>query len=453
MAGDPRGLEQANVPSRLADLPARFWVMVVLTGIAAGMGAIAMMSTLRFVQHTAFSYHLGEFSAAVARVSATRTVLMLALGGAGTGVGLWAIGRYMGGTGGEPTEVVWKRAGHLSLVRTVISGALSEFTVGMGGSIGRESAPQRIGAAAGGYFGRIFRMTDEQGYLLIACGAGAGLAAVYNTPLAGALFTTELYLGTVSLPLLLPALLTSGIATAVSWLVLSSHAVYKVPTLPHPTDSLLVFALLAGPLVGLASAGYVWLIGWASDHRPKGWLLMVEPLAVFTVLGFVALDYPLLLGNGVDLAQFAFTGRGILIVLAILTVLKPLATSATLRSGASGGLFTPTLSFGAILGALMGYGWALMWPGSPDASYAVIVAAAMMAAAMEAPATAIVFLLELTHNIGAEMVPMLVCVVGATVVARRLNLRSIYSARLAPELGHSGDSKSQSAVGSQIPMN
>lgn len=452
MADDPRGLEQANVPSRLADLPRRFWIMVVLTGIAAGLGAIAMMATLRFVQHAAFAYHSGEFSAAVARVSADRTVLMLAIGGGVTGVGLWIMGRYLGGTGGEPTEVVWKRTGHLSLLRTVISGALSEFTVGMGGSIGRESAPQRIGAAAGGFLGKTFDLTDEQVYLLIACGAGAGLAAVYNAPLAGALFTTELYLGTVSLPLLLPALLTSGIGTAVAWLTLPFHSVYSFPTLPHPTASLLVFALLLGPIVGVCSAGYVWMIGWASDHRPKRWSLLVEPLAVFIVLGLIAVKYPLLLGNGVDLAQFAFTGRGILLIFIVLTTLKPLATSATLRSGASGGLFTPTLSFGAILGALLGQLWGMFWAGSPDASYAVISAAAMMAAAMEAPATAIVFMIELTNN-DATMVPMLVAVVGATLVARRFNLRSIYSARLSPELPHREDPGPPSTTREEIPFN
>lgn len=432
MYRDLRGTQQANVPSHLADLPLKFWVAVVLTGIASGLGAIAMMTTLRTVQHMAFHYHTGEFSSAVARVSDSRIVLMLILGGLVTGVGLWLLGRYLGGTGGEPTAVVWSHTGKLSLFRTLLSSTLSEITVGLGGSIGREAAPQRLGAASGSALSQRIGLSKEQGYILIACGAGAGLAAVYNSPLAGALFATELYLGTISLTLILPALLTSGIATAVSWLVLSSHAIYQVPQLPHPTISLLLFAVVLGPVIGIISAGYVKLIGWASDHRPKNWPLLVEPLILFAALGLVAIKYPLVLGNGVDLAQFAFTGHGVIWVFAALAILKPLATAGTLRSGATGGLFTPTLSFGAALGGFLGRGWDLLWPGSPDPSYAVIAAAAMMGAAMEAPATAIVFVLELTHNIQAIMVPMLIAVVGATLTARHISLLSIYSARLSP---------------------
>ena len=431
MSSDPRGAEQVNVAPKLADLPPRFWVLIVLTGIGAGLGAMAMMGVLRAVQHLAFDYHSGEYSTAVAHHSDLRLVVVLAVGGLVTGVGLWIMRRFAGGTGGEPTEVVWTRTGNLSLVRTLLTGALSELSVAMGCSIGREAAPQRTGAAAGAFLAKHFSLPPEQRRLLIACGAGAGLAAVYNVPFAGALFSLEIYLGTLSLPLVLPALLTAGIATAVSWITLPAHSVYAVPTLPSPTLSLMVFAVLLGPVMGVASAGYVRMIAWASDHRPKGRLLLVEPVAVFTALGFLAISYPLLLGNGVDLAQFAFTGSAGLLTLLALSLLKPVATSACLRSGATGGLFTPTMSFGAVFGALLGHLWILLWPGPSTASYAVVGAAALLTAAIEAPATGIAMTLELTHTL-AITAPILVAAVGATVVSRRLEIRSIYSARLSP---------------------
>ena len=431
MSSDPRGAEQVNVAPKLADLPPRFWVLIVLTGIGAGLGAMAMMGVLRAVQHLAFGYHSGEYSTAVAHHSDLRLVVVLAVGGLVTGVGLWIMRRFAGGTGGEPTEVVWTRTGNLSLVRTLLTGALSELSVAMGCSIGREAAPQRTGAAAGAFLAKHFSLPPEQRRLLIACGAGAGLAAVYNVPFAGALFSLEIYLGTLSLPLVLPALLTAGIATAVSWITLPAHSVYAVPTLPSPTLSLMVFAVLLGPVMGVASAGYVRMIAWASDHRPKGRLLLVEPVAVFTALGFLAISYPLLLGNGVDLAQFAFTGSAGLLTLLALSLLKPVATSACLRSGATGGLFTPTMSFGAVFGALLGHLWILLWPGPSTASYAVVGAAALLTAAIEAPATGIAMTLELTHTL-AITAPILVAAVGATVVSRRLEIRSIYSARLSP---------------------
>lgn len=434
MSPDARGLEQANVPTRLDDLPLRFWVMAIATGVGAGLGAILMMKILRTVQHWAFSYGHGQFSAGVSHVSDQRLVLMLALGGLVTGVGLWCIRRFLGDTGGEPTEVVWTQSGRLSLIHTLLSGALSEITVGFGGSIGREAAPQRFGAAVASFLGVHLGLGHSHRYILIACGAGAGLAAVYNAPLAGALFATEIYLGTVSLPLILPALLTSAVATAVARLGLPALTAYHVPAMAHFNLSLLGFSVVLGPAIGLASAGYIELIGWANDHRPQYRLLWIVPLPVFIGLGIIAIRYPLLLGNGIDLAQFAFTGRGALSIFAILALLKPLVTSATLLSGASGGLFTPTMSFGAALGAFLGRAWTLCWPGPSDASYALIAAAAMMAAAMEAPMTGVVFVIELTGRGLDTIVPILIAVVGATLTARHLNLRSIYSARLGPDL-------------------
>jgi CIC family chloride channel protein len=426
---DWRGPIQANVPPRLADLPFRFWLMIGLTGIGAGLGAILMMAALRAIQHLALSYRSGEYSQHALSHGPGRLLLVLLAGGIITGVGLWLIRRYAGGTGGEPTEVVWERSGDLSLARTLITGLLSEASVALGCSIGREAAPQRTGAAAGAFFGRRFALPIEQRRLLIACGAGAGLAAVYNVPFAGALFALEIYLGTITLSLVLPALATSAIATVVAWLALPSHTVYRIPSLPNPTLSVLVFAVLAGPLLGGGSALYVRMISWASDRRPKGRLLLIQPVLAFTLLGLVALKFPLLLGNGVDLAQFAFTGSATLLVVLALTVLKPVMTALCLRSGATGGLFTPTFSFGAIAGVLLGHLWVIIWPGAWNATYPLIGAAALLVAAIEAPATGVAMAIELTHSLTATA-PILLAAVGATIVARRLELRSIYSARL-----------------------
>ncbi|MHB8220243.1 MAG: chloride channel protein [Acidimicrobiales bacterium] len=424
----PGAAEQANLGIHLTDLSVRFWVLLVLTGVAAGLGAMAMMGVLRVVQHAAFGYHSGGYSAAAARSGDLRIVVVLAVGGAVTGVGLWLI-RRSGGLGGEPTHVVWSGSGRMSLVRTLVSGALSEVTVGMGASLGREGAPQHTGAAFGDALGRWFRLPTQQRTLLIACGAGAGLAAVYNVPLAGALFTLEIYLGTVSIGLVLPALLAAGIATAVAWITLPNHAVYSVPHVPNPTLAVMIFAVLIGPVIGVASTVYLKAVAWARSHQPQGRLLLVEPLVVFTALGLLAIKYPLLLGNGIDLAQFAFVGGAGAAMFLALTALKPVVTTACLRSGAYGGLFTPTLSFGAALGALAGHVWSTAWPGTPEASYVAIAAAAMLAGALKAPITGTAFVLELTRSTSGIMAPIVIAVVGATLVARRLDQRSLYTAR------------------------
>jgi len=115
----------------------------------------------------------------------------------------------------------------------------------------------------------------------------------------------------------------------------------------------------------------------------------------------------------------------------VLLVLKPLATAACLGSGAPGGLFTPTLAYGVLLGGLLGDGWSQLWPGAPLGSYAIIGGAAVLAASMQGPLAAVVLLLELTHHADALMVPILLAVVEATVLARVLGAPSIYSARVS----------------------
>lgn len=433
MDGDRAAGLQANTGT-LGGLSPRFWLLTVVTGIAAGAGAIAMMAVLHGVQHAVFGYHSGEYSAAVARHSYVRRVVVLAVGGLVAGTGLWAMRRFLRGTGGQPTAVVWSRRGRLSLVPTVLSGALSEVAIGMGGSIGRENAPQHLGAAFGDWVSRRCRLPPDQRLLLIACGAGAGVGAVYNVPFAGALFAAELYLGSISLRTVVPAFVTAAIATAVGWTVLPISPIYHLPQLGYPSPSLLIWALLVGPVIGLAAAGWVKLVAWANRRRPRGRALLLQPPLAFTALGLLAIQYPLLLGNGRDLAQFAFTGGGALATLLALSLLKPLVTSLCLRSGAQGGLFTPTMSTGAVLGAFLGHAWALLWPGTPAPSYAIVGSAAMLAAGMRTPVAALAFAIELTNSVNPVILAMLLALAGAMLTARQIERRSIYSARLPATL-------------------
>jgi chloride channel protein, CIC family len=236
-------------------------------------------------------------------------------------------------------------------------------------------------------------------------------------------------LGTLSLPLVLPALATSLIATAVAWVALPSRPTYIVPTYSVHASQI-AWALLVGPIAGLASVVYIRLITGAHALRPIGWLRVAAQIGVFTALGLVAIAYPEVLGNGKGVVQLALVGRLAVGVMAVLIVLKPLATAACLGSGAPGGLFTPTLCLGVVFGGVLGDAWIQIWPGAALGSYAVIGGAAILAASMQAPLAAVVLLLELTNHVNGLMVPMLLAVVEATVVSRLLRAHSIYSARL-----------------------
>jgi chloride channel protein, CIC family len=426
------GHAQPNVPGRgiVASFGVRFWALVAIVGVAAGLAGAALMELLRLVQHLAWSYHSGPFLDAVERTSSGHRVAVLLIGGLVAGLGAIGLTRIRGG--GEVSEAIWLRAARLPLWASLARAVHSIVIVALGASLGREAAPQQAGAAFASTLSEWMRVPEWQRRLLVACGAGAGMAAVYNVPFGGALFALEVLLGTLTLPLVLPALATTLIATTVSWVVLPNVPTYLIPTY-HVHASEVVWALIVGPLAGLASVGYIRLIARAHSMRPAGWMRLLVPLAVFAALGGVSIAYPQLLGNGKNVVQLALVGQLGVVLLAVLLALKPIATAACLGSGAPGGLFTPTLAVGVLFGGLLGEAWTQLWPGASLGGYAFIGGVAVLGAAMQGPLAAVVLLLELTHHGDSLMVPELLAVVEATVVARLLRAPSIYSARLSGE--------------------
>ncbi|MEU6019622.1 chloride channel protein [Streptomyces sp. NPDC047515] len=423
-------VEQPNLvaPVDVPALSARFWVLVVATGVMAGLAGAALMALLHAAAHLTYGYEAGSFLTAVEQAGASRRVVALAAAGALAGAGWWLLRWWAGPGSSEVSTALWRDEGHLPLRRSLGTAVLSVVIVGMGASLGREAAPRLAGAALASRLSDWARIDTAHRRLLAACGAGAGMACVYNVPLGGTLLTLEVMLGVLALRLALPALATSCIATAVSWTILPTGPTYQLPEVPL-SASLTVFAVLIGPLAGLLSVGWVRLIRTTHEHRPTGRRQLVAPLLVFTAVGALAVPYPQLLGNGQDIVQLTFGAQLAAPTLVALLLLKPIATAGSLGSGASGGLFTPTIATGALLGSLAGQGWAHLWPG-PAAGFAVIGAAAVLAAAMQAPVAAVVLMLELTRTVDALMVPLLLAVTGAMLVSRSLDTPSIYSVRL-----------------------
>jgi CIC family chloride channel protein len=417
------------VPGRgiVASYGVHFWLLVIGIGVGAGLGGAALIELLRVIQHLAWSYHSGDFLDAVKRTSSTRRVLVLALGGVVAGGGAMLLSRH---SPGEVSESLWLRGARVPFWASVARGVHSIVIVALGASLGREAAPQQVGAAIASTLSEWAPLPGWQRRLLVACGAGAGMAAVYNVPLGGALFALEVLLGTLTLPLVLPALASSLVATGVAWVALPTSPTYTIPSFPV-SGSQIVWAVIVGPIAGLAAIGWIRLIALAHSLRPSGWQKLAAPIVVFTALGALAIAYPQLLGNGKPVVQLALVAKLSVALLAVLLVLKPLATAACLGSGAPGGLFTPTLACGVLLGGLLGEGWAQIWPGAPLGGYAIVGGAAVLAASMQGPLVAVVLLLELTHGADALIVPVLIAVVEATVLARVLGAPSIYSARLS----------------------
>jgi CIC family chloride channel protein len=416
-----------QIPASLAQSGATgFWLAVVLTGVGAGISAAFLTQLLQLVQHVAWPGN--NLLDAAAHADAWRHVWILLGAGLLTGGGQIILHRLSSGNAIDISEAISAFAGRLPARRTLGTALLSVILVGMGVSLGREGAPKQAGAVIANILSDRVRLSDEQRRLLVACGAGAGMAAAYGVPLGGALFALEVLRGVLALRLVLPALLASAIATAISWLALPNAPTYLIPAYVT-SPSVVCWALIAGPIAGLVSVGYVRVIAWADRNKPKGWLRLVAPTLALGVVGAVSIAFPQILGNGKDIAQLAFTNQVAPVLLLTLLFLKPAATVLCLGSGVPGGLFTPSLALGALLGGVLGHIWSWFWPGVPPGLFAVVGAAAVLAATTHGPVSAIVLMMELTGLDRSFVLPLLLVVVTATLVARTIDRRSIYDAR------------------------
>jgi H+/Cl- antiporter ClcA len=369
---------------------------------------------------------------AAEHAGAWRHVAVLVGAGLVTGAGQIILRQLSSGNGIDTTAAIWFHAGRMPALRTLGSAVLSVLIVGMGVSLGREGAPKQAGAVLANFFSDKERLSDEQRRLLVACGSGAGMAAAYGVPLGGALFALEVMRGKLALRYVLPALFTSLIAAAASWLALPNAPTYIIPAY-RSSASVVVWALLAGPIAGVVSVGYVRMVSWADGARPRGWRRLVAPVVGLGLLGLVSIWFPQVLGNGKDISELAFTNQVAPLLFLTLLLLKPAAIVLCTRCGAPGGLFTPSLTVGAMLGGVLGYAWSWCWPGVPSGLFAFIGAGAVLAATTQGPISTVVLMMELTGQYRSFVLPLLLAVGLATLIARTIEPRSIYDARLTDE--------------------
>ncbi|QKM49815.1 H(+)/Cl(-) exchange transporter ClcA [Burkholderia glumae] len=401
----------------------RFVIVTLLTGVGAGLGGMLLAQLLHAIQHLAYGYSLahvisGEtFLDGVSHAAPPRRVAVLAACGLVAGFGWWAVYRY-----GKPLVSI-KRAvqaadPRMPVASTLAHALLQIVTVALGSPLGREVAPREIGALWAGWIAHRVGLPAADQRLMVACGAGAGLAAVYNVPLGGAVFVLEVLLGTFGWRAAAPALVTSSIAAVVAWIGLGNEHQYTLAPLAIDA-SLVVWAAVCGPLFGLAAYGFTRLTSAARVRAPRDWRLPVLAVLNFTIIGGLSIALPALLGNGKGTASLGFDGALTVGMAAVLLVLKVAIEWGSLRAGAEGGLLTPGLANGALLAIVLGGAWQLVWPGAAPGAFAVVGAAAFLAASMQMPLTAIVLIAEFTRIGHDFLIPMLLAV-GGSIAAYRL---------------------------------
>lgn len=403
---------------------ATYAVAVVGIGAAAGVVGASLFLLLTGVEMVVWGMSSGE-DVLVAISATPASFRILAVAGAGVvgGVVWWTLKA----TGHAPVPLGRAVQGvQMPFGRTIVHVVTQVFVVGAGLSIGKEVAPRELSASAAGWIADRLGLTPEERTIVVVSAAGAGLAAVYSVPLAGAAFALELLIVRHSIRGWVTAIATSFIAFGVARFVVGNEPYYRLPDL-QVSPSLVVWALIAGPTLGLVGLGFSRLVERMDVSRFPAWWPMAALPVVGAVVGLIAVWVPELLGNGHSVAQAAFsadpsTEQGSVLAFAGLLVglgvLKAVATLATIGAGAWGGTLTPGLAVGAALGAGTGLAWSLAFPGSVVAAFAYVGAAIVLSVVLRGPITAILLVAEFTHSAGWMLLPTVIGVAGAVAVYR-----------------------------------
>lgn len=393
----------------------RFWLLVPVIGVVSGLAGAAFSVILSGVEHFAFGFTTGTFVEAVTLASDARRFSTVVVAGVVVSIIWYSLRRW----GPRVPSVSEAAAGaKMPVVWTAADTALQVANVGAGASIGREGGPRQFGAMASDRFSARLGLTTEQRFLLVAAGSGACLAAIYNAPLGGAAFALEAVIGfrvlkdirVRAVVALVSAVVAAYLATWVAHIVVPNRPLYTVEVIDAEV-SIYVFALVLGPVFGVAGYWYNRGFNWIGEHGPKGArILWVMPLC-YLVLALISLGFPLVLGNGHALSQELYFGAVSVAAAFGLVVAKTVATAVTVGSGATGGKLTPSYATGAALAFGVGGLMALVWPVSPVAA-AAIGSGAFMAAAMNVQVAAVVLAIEYTALTPGLWPALVLCVAG-----------------------------------------
>ncbi|MGH8232179.1 MAG: ClcB-like voltage-gated chloride channel protein, partial [Steroidobacteraceae bacterium] len=408
-----------------------FWAALI--GVCGAFSGVAFRASVRLVQHLLTGSSAGLVETAELLPWWAR-IAVPTIGGACAGALLWAGQRVLrAGRRVDYMEAVAVGNGQLSGAAAVVQAASSFFTIGSGGSIGREGPLVQLAATAASKIGQWTQAPVPRLRLLVACGAAAGVAAAYNAPIAGALFVAEVVLGSIAMESFGPLIVASVVSDATTRHFLGYGPVYQVPHINFGAPWELALYALLGVMLGHGAAPYLALLDRARSlfgrlHWPLPATLALGGLMV----GVISVGVPQVWGNGYSVVNDMLNDKLALEALALALVAKLISTAASVGSGANGGILTPTLFMGAAFGALFADVLHLIDPHltSQVAAYAVVGMGAFLAATTHAPLTSILLIFEMTLDYEVVLPLMLACVTGHYVAGIYRRGESVYSRAL-----------------------
>jgi CIC family chloride channel protein len=400
----------------------RLALATALIGVAAGLAVLLLVWIVHSLEHLVWGREEGPFLDGFTYPD-PGWLPIVTVGGAGV---VAAVGWYLLRRFGRRIATVEQGVdgARMPWWETLADTVLQVGSVAMGASIGKEVAPRELSAMVGSKIVRWFGLDARWCRILIASAGGAGLAAVYNVPLGGALFAIEILLAQFSVGAAVVALAASSIATLVARPLVGDGSLYTVTSV-EVDASLLVAAVLIGPLMGWGATSFSVVTKKLSRFRPEGWRLLVILPLVFTAVGALGAVFPLVLGNGRALAAAGFDLSQPALVLILLAAAKYIATTVSLGAGAIGGTLQPSVAIGSALGAAAAAGWAFIWPGADGTALAIVAATAFLASTMRAPFTAIALVIEFTDTGFSLLLPIFLAVAGSLAASRVTSRESL----------------------------
>ena len=407
-------------------------ILAVVVGTAGGFGAVAFRFIINFIQSLSY----GSSRELLDIIAATPWYLRLLIptaGGLIIGPLVYFWAREAKGHGvPEVMEAVALRSGLIRKRLVLIKTLASAICIGTGGSVGREGPIVQIGSAIGSAIGQLLKVSAARLRTLVGCGAAAGIAATFNAPIAGAMFALEIVLGDFGLATFSPIVIAAVVATAISRAFLGDTPAFIVP--PYELVSIWEFPLyvILGLFCAVVGITFTRVLYRSEDLfeqlQVPGYL---KAALGGVLLGAIGLLFPQVLGVGYGAIDAALVQAYAWWLLFLLIGIKIVATSITIGSGGSGGIFAPSLFLGAMAGGFFGNIVHQIWPSATASAgaYAIVGMGAVVSATTHGPLSAMLILFEMTGGYKIILPLMITCIISS-VVAGQLMKESIYTMKL-----------------------
>jgi CIC family chloride channel protein len=423
-------------------------LLALALGIATGLGAVLFRDLIGLLHNLFFAGRfVVQYDANVFTAPSRWGALVILAPVIGAVIVTFLVSNFAPEAKGhgvpEVMDAIYYREGVIRPIVAVVKSLASAVAIGSGSSVGREGPIIQIGSAMGSTLGQVIRMPVGQRIALVAAGAGAGIAATFNTPIGGVMFAIELMMPEVSVSTFLPVAIATGAATFVGRWFFGQQPAFRVPHLePLAANAsavlLLVLYALLGAVIGVAAAGFVrglHLVEDLFDEIPSRYarhMLGMFAVGILIYVLYRSLGQYYVDGVGYATIESILLGHTSLAwLLGLLFVCKALATTTSLGSGSSGGIFSPSLFMGATLGG--GFAALLSAVGVPVPlsipAFAMVGMGAMVGGATGAVMTAITMIFEMTRDYDIVM-PMILAVATSVGVRRLLSRENIYTLKL-----------------------